>query len=129
PDKKARLEILKVHTKNVPLAEDVTLEEIAEKTEGYTGADLEALVREATINAMRQAYRDCDQQVRNSCQGKDNSEECYLKNMRECMNNKAQVKVTKSDFMKALEIVRASVTQADIQRYERMAKELKRSIA
>ncbi|QGR18977.1 CDC48 family AAA ATPase [Stygiolobus azoricus] len=129
PDKKARLEILKVHTKNVPLAEDVTLEEIAEKTEGYTGADLEALVREATINAMRQAYRDCDQQARSSCQGKDNSEECYLKYMRECMNNKAQVKVTKSDFMKALEIVRPSITQADIQRYERMAKELKRSIA
>jgi len=56
PDKKARFEILKVHTKNVPLAKDVDLEKLAEMTEGYTGADLEALVREAVILAMRDAY-------------------------------------------------------------------------
>ena len=53
PDKKARLEILKVHTRNMPLAKDVDLEKIAEKTEGYVGADLEALCREAAINALR----------------------------------------------------------------------------
>ena len=53
PDEKARLGILKVHTRGVPLAEDVDLEEIARETENYTGADLEALVREAALVALR----------------------------------------------------------------------------
>jgi len=39
PDEKARLEILKVHTRKVPLAKDVNLEELAKRTEGYSGAD------------------------------------------------------------------------------------------
>ncbi|MCD6495678.1 MAG: CDC48 family AAA ATPase [Candidatus Aenigmarchaeota archaeon] len=54
PDEKARLAILKVHTKNMPLAKDVDLKKIAKETEGYSGADLEALVREAGLNAMRE---------------------------------------------------------------------------
>ncbi len=54
PDKKAKLEILKVHTKNMPLAEDVDLEYIAEKTENFSGADLEGLVREAAMIALRE---------------------------------------------------------------------------
>ncbi len=53
PDRKARLEILKVHTRNMPLGEDVNLKEISEKTEGFSGADLEALCREAGLNAIR----------------------------------------------------------------------------
>jgi transitional endoplasmic reticulum ATPase len=53
PNEKARLEILKVHTKNMPL-EKVDLKEIAKKTEGFTGADLEALVREAAMNSLRE---------------------------------------------------------------------------
>ena len=54
PDKRARLEILKVHTRKVPLANDVDLEKLAELTEGYSGADLEALVREAALIALRE---------------------------------------------------------------------------
>ena len=54
PDKKARLEILKVHTRKMPLAPDVNLQEIAELTEGYTGADLAALCREAAMTALRE---------------------------------------------------------------------------
>jgi len=54
PDRAARLEILKVHTRKVPLANDVDLEKIAELTEGYSGADLEALVREAALTALRE---------------------------------------------------------------------------
>ncbi|MBI2233328.1 MAG: AAA family ATPase [Candidatus Aenigmarchaeota archaeon] len=53
PQEKSRYEILKVHTANVPLAKDVDLKKLAQDTEGYSGADLEALVREAAINAMR----------------------------------------------------------------------------
>jgi transitional endoplasmic reticulum ATPase len=54
PDRRARLEILKVHTRKVPLASDVDLEKLAELTEGYSGADLEALVREAALVALRE---------------------------------------------------------------------------
>ncbi|GAB6148236.1 CDC48 family AAA ATPase [Stetteria hydrogenophila] len=54
PDAKGRLEILRIHTRQVPLAEDVDLREIAEATEGYTGADLAALVREAALIALRE---------------------------------------------------------------------------
>ena len=54
PDRNGRLEILKIHTRNMPLDKDVNLEELAKKTEGYTGADIEALVREAAMNALRE---------------------------------------------------------------------------
>ena len=52
PDEKARLEIFKIHTKSMPLKE-VDLKFLAEKTEGYVGADIEALCREAAIDALR----------------------------------------------------------------------------
>jgi len=54
PDRKARYEILKIHTKNMPLAEDIDLEELADITEGFSGSDLEVLVREAGLLALRE---------------------------------------------------------------------------
>ncbi|MEM0037753.1 MAG: CDC48 family AAA ATPase [Zestosphaera sp.] len=56
PDKRSRLQILKVHIRKVPLAEDVELEKLAEMTEGFSGADLEALVREAVMLALREKF-------------------------------------------------------------------------
>ncbi|MBU3958150.1 MAG: AAA family ATPase [Nanoarchaeota archaeon] len=53
PDKNGRKEILKIHTRNMPLAEDVKLDELAEKTYGYSGADLSALAREAAMSVIR----------------------------------------------------------------------------
>ncbi len=53
PDEKGRLEIFKIYTKNMPLAKDVSLEELAKATNGYSGADIEALCREAALNALR----------------------------------------------------------------------------
>jgi len=53
PDEKARLEIFKVHTKNMPLTKDVKLEHYAKETEGVTGADIEAICREAGMEALR----------------------------------------------------------------------------
>lgn len=53
PDDASRLEILKIHTKNMPITEDVRIEELVPKTNGYSGADIEALCREAALNAMR----------------------------------------------------------------------------
>jgi|GEM_PF-24645 len=53
PDKSGRKEILKIHTRNMPLLEDVNLDELAEKTYGYVGADLAALSREAAMSVIR----------------------------------------------------------------------------
>jgi cell division protease FtsH len=54
PDVRGRSEILKVHTKKVPMAPDVELEKIARGTPGFSGADLENLVNEAALWAARQ---------------------------------------------------------------------------
>jgi transitional endoplasmic reticulum ATPase len=54
PDMRAREEIFKVHTRKMPVAEDVHFSVLAEKTEGYTGADIEAICREAALNALRE---------------------------------------------------------------------------
>lgn len=54
PDKEGRLEILKLHTKNKPLADDVDLEQIAKETFGFSGAHLENLCNESAIFAMRE---------------------------------------------------------------------------
>ncbi|MCR5590451.1 MAG: ATP-dependent zinc metalloprotease FtsH [Lachnospiraceae bacterium] len=53
PDVKGRREILGVHCKNKPLAEDVDLDEISKSTAGFTGADLENLMNEAAIKAAK----------------------------------------------------------------------------
>ncbi|MFC6733323.1 CDC48 family AAA ATPase [Haladaptatus sp. GCM10025893] len=54
PSEEGREEILEIHTKNMPLAADVSLKEIAEITEGYVGSDLESIAREAAIQALRE---------------------------------------------------------------------------
>ncbi|HAP93448.1 MAG TPA: ATPase [Desulfotomaculum sp.] len=54
PDKEGRLEILRLHTRNKPLAEDVSLDVLAKETFGFSGAHLESLTNEAAILAMRQ---------------------------------------------------------------------------
>ena len=54
PDVAGRKEILKVHAKNKPLAEDVDLDQIAQTTAGFTGADLENLLNESAILAAKQ---------------------------------------------------------------------------
>lgn len=53
PDRNGRLEIIHIHTRGIPLAEDVDLEKIADMTHGYVGADLESLAREAAMTALR----------------------------------------------------------------------------
>ena len=57
PDVKGREEILKVHTKNKPLAPDVSLKVIAQRTAGFAGADLENLVNEAALLAARRSLK------------------------------------------------------------------------
>ncbi|MEM1514592.1 MAG: AAA family ATPase, partial [Candidatus Bathyarchaeia archaeon] len=53
PNEEARLSILKIYTKSMPLAKDVDLKMLANMTKGYSGADLEALCRETALTALR----------------------------------------------------------------------------
>ena len=63
PDKNGRLEILQIHTRGMPLADDVSLEKLAEITHGYVGADLEALAREAAMVILREIMPEVDFQM------------------------------------------------------------------
>ncbi|MGB9635926.1 MAG: CDC48 family AAA ATPase [Thermoplasmata archaeon] len=99
PGKQERLSILKIHTKDMPLSEDVNLEKIAEHTENYNGADLAAVVQKASYLAMREYL--------NENQGKVDEEK--LK----------KVVVTMKHFEDALKKVRP-LSQQEIERYQRI---------
>ncbi|HDD31249.1 MAG TPA: AAA family ATPase, partial [Thermococcus litoralis] len=101
PDEKARLEILKVHTRRVPLAGDVSLEELAKRTEGYTGADIEAVVKEAALNAMRRAIA-----------------EGMINPGKRASEIRQKVKVTMKDFEEALKKVSPSVSKETMEYYK-----------
>jgi transitional endoplasmic reticulum ATPase len=58
PNKEGRLNILKIHTRNMPLTKDVNLKKWANQTHGFVGADLAALCKEAAINVIRRVLPD-----------------------------------------------------------------------
>jgi transitional endoplasmic reticulum ATPase len=60
PSELDRIEILKIHTRGMPLAEDVRIENLSQQTHGFVGADLAALAREAAIRALRRYLPDLD---------------------------------------------------------------------
>jgi transitional endoplasmic reticulum ATPase len=60
PDKAGRTEILQVHTRGMPLAEDIDIEQYAENTHGFVGADIEQLAKEAAMNALRRIRPEID---------------------------------------------------------------------
>ncbi|GAD52626.1 cell division protein FtsH [Halarchaeum acidiphilum MH1-52-1] len=60
PDQEGRREILHVHTRGMPLAEGVEVDELAENTHGFVGADIESLSKEAAMNALRRIRPDLD---------------------------------------------------------------------
>ncbi|AJC71012.1 ATPase AAA [Thermococcus guaymasensis DSM 11113] len=101
PDEKARLEIFKVHTRRVPLADDISLEELAKRTEGYSGADIEALVREAALIALRRAVSKLPREL-----VEQQSEE-FLESL----------KVSRKDFEMALKKVKPSITPYMVEYY------------
>ncbi len=91
PDKQGRLEILQIHTRNMPLADDVDLEKIASQTHGFVGADLEYLAKEAAMKALKRVLP------------KINLEEDRIPS--EVLN---EIKVTMQDFLDALKEITPS---------------------
>ena len=98
PDEEGRRKIFEVHTRNKPLAEGVDLDYLARKTEGYVGADIEALCREASMMASREFINSVTPE--------------------EVDDSVGNVRVTPEHFEKALEEVSPSVDADVRERYE-----------
>lgn len=60
PNAEGRLEILQIHTRGMPLSEDINLQELASELHGYTGADIKALCREGAMKALRRYLPEID---------------------------------------------------------------------
>ncbi len=92
PDKKGRLQVLKIHTRGMPLTKDVNLEAIAGVTHGFVGADLSALAKEAAMVVLRRVLPKLE------LKEGDEIPEDFLKDLI----------VRKKDFDEALKVVRPS---------------------
>ncbi len=64
PDEKSRYEIFLIHTWNMPLAKNLSLKELAKNTDGFVGADISAVCREAAMSAMRRYLPQIDLESR-----------------------------------------------------------------
>ncbi|MEW5897104.1 MAG: CDC48 family AAA ATPase [Nanoarchaeota archaeon] len=95
PDKKGRLDILKIHTRNMPLAKDVSMQEIANVTHGFVGADLNSLAKEAAMVVLRRILPQL--KIEGIAEGEPIPKEILEKLM-----------VTQKDFQEALKMVRPS---------------------
>ena len=82
PGKEGREQIFRIHTKNMPLTKDVNIEELINKSDGYVGADIESLVREAAMLALRENI---------------NNKEVKMKHFEEAMK-KVGASVSKNDM-------------------------------
>jgi len=122
PDRNGRKEIFQIHTRRMPLAEDVDLDELADITHGFTGADIAALCREAAMSALRRFLPKIDLE-----------RETIPAEILE------QIKVTREDFTNALRIVQPSalrevilevpnVRWEDIGDLEQVKQELKEAV-
>jgi len=98
PDEEGRRRIFEVHSGHKPLADDVDLDALASRTEGYVGADIEAVCREASMNASREFIQSVSPE--------------------EVDESVGNVRVTMAHFEQALEEVNPSVTEETRQRYE-----------
>ena len=92
PDKKGRSDILKIHTRNMPLTKSVDIEELAKITHGFVGADLQALAKEAAMNVLRRILPEIKLKEKQSIP-------------QETLD---KLKITDEDFKSALKIVRPS---------------------
>jgi len=103
PDLEARKEILKIHLRKKPLAEDIDIDELAKRTEGYTGADLSAICNTAVMLAIRE-------HIMNS------------KGPEEAKENLKELKVYKRHFEEALKKVKP-ISQRELEMYKRISEE------
>ena len=104
PDRDARHAIFGVHTRNKPLADDVDLDQLADETEGYVGADIEAVCREASMAATREFINSVSAD--------------------EAAQSVGNVRVTQEHFEEALREIGPSVDEESRERYDQIEDEL-----
>jgi transitional endoplasmic reticulum ATPase len=102
PGKEGREKIFEIHTKEKPLAEDVNLSELADMTEGYVGADIEGICREAAMLALRDI-------VTPGIDRKDIQEKA------------GEVRISKKHFEKAIRRVKPTTSRETLSVYEKSA--------
>jgi transitional endoplasmic reticulum ATPase len=101
PDRESRIQILKIHTKKTPLANDINIERLADDMNGYTGADIASVASAAVMLALRQhisKYQD----------------------PKESENHAKELKITMEHFKEAMKKVRPLSTQ-ELDMYKRIA--------
>lgn len=106
PDLESRKQLFKINVKDVEVAEDVDLDSLADQTEGYSGADITNICRDAAMMSMRRVIM-----------GKSPEE---IRNLRK---DDVLSPITPEDFTAALSKISKSVGKADIQKYEKWMEE------
>lgn len=96
PNEDGRKEILEIHTKDMPLSDDVDIDALASQTNGFVGADLAALARESALEAIRSTYEGNDVSVEDVLEGQDETD----------------VKVTMSEINRAMSRVDPSALRS-----------------
>lgn len=107
PEKKTRKKIFEIHLKNKPVAKDVDLALLAEKTENYVGADIEAICREAVMLSLREIIK----------------KELKKEDLKKALKDK---NIEKRHFEDAIKRVEPTMTKETLKRYEQIMKEFKR---
>jgi len=121
PDRNARKEILLIHTRNVPLAKDVSIDELADITHGYTGADLQMLVKEAALVALRNIWP--------KIVGKQRIPEEILLNLSVNKNNFTEaLKSIRPSALREVFVERPNVHWDDIGDLEKVKEEIKEAV-
>src|ERR671924_405814 len=106
PDRDSRIQIIKIHTRKKPLAKDVTIEELADHTEGYTGADIASLASAAVMLALREHVS-------------------KYKDPKEANNRLQELKIHMHHFEEAMKKIRPLSTQ-ELKMYKRISEEFGR---
>ncbi|KAI8822047.1 P-loop containing nucleoside triphosphate hydrolase protein [Fimicolochytrium jonesii] len=101
PDEETRRELLRLNLRSIKIAEDVVLEDLAGKIEGYSGADITNICRDASMMSMRKRIK-----------GLKPDE------IRSLAKEELEAPATKDDFEAAIAKIQSSVSQADLKRYQ-----------
>lgn len=103
PEKESRVQVFKIHTKKKPLADDVKIDQLANKTEGYTGADIAALASAAVMLALREHV-------------------AKYKDPKEAERTKEELKIHMSHFEEAMKKIRP-LSKQEIDMYKNIAEQ------
>mmetsp|Transcript_10044 Transcript_10044/g.15153 ORF Transcript_10044/g.15153 Transcript_10044/m.15153 type:complete len:199 (-) Transcript_10044:39-635(-) len=101
PDQEGREELFKLSFKDLPLADDVSIKELAELTDGYSGADINQLSRDASFMAMRRRIRGLEPEQ-----------------IKQLSTESIDLPVTREDFLQSIHKISSSVGKEDVEKHQ-----------